>query len=280
MKRKRGLFIALVIGTAVMACALPGQPAASPPPPTPDTRLERMVAETVDAALLMTQQAAPTPTKIPPTPTLTATPAPTATLSAESVLDQNDDGAYSFIDLPGKYQATIPAQWVAMRVNAPEIELIRQMPEAAEPAIQRSLAAIEVQDPNVFRLFLLDVAEERYADGFVTNVNFVWDRQMEVSLADDTDLQGLAATLPASLENSEVTETELNATPNEIPYGVIMTKTPALTQEGEQIVVIQKLVFFDLPAGTLTITLSTTEDWLETVEPSFDEIIESFILLG
>ena len=102
---------------------------------------------------------------------------------------------------------------------------------------------------------------------------------MEVSFADDTDLKTLAASLPASLKDSEVTGTELKATKNETPYGVITTRTPSTTQDGTNIVIFQTLTFFDLPVGTLSITLSTTETWQETVEPSFDAILESFIVL-
>jgi hypothetical protein len=41
----------------------------------------------------------------------------------------------------------------------------------------------------------------------------------------------------------------------------------------------QTLTFFDLSVGTLNITLTTTETWQKTVEPSFDAILESFIRL-
>lgn len=282
MKQNRGYSTLVLLGIAILACAMPGLPIASSSP-TPDTRLERMVAETVSAALLLTQQAVPFATEVPsatPAPTATNTPIPAVpTQSAESVLDKNTDGTSSFIDLGGKYQITIPMQWLALRINAPEYDQAGLLPEASIPAIQRSLSTIKNQDPNVFRLFMLDIAEEHLDSGFVTNINLVWDRQMEISLITDTDLKALAETLPGSLKDAEVTGTELKATKNEIPYGVIMAKTPALTQEGVQIVVIQKLVFLDLPIGTLSITLSTTEKWQTTVEPSFDEIIESFILL-
>lgn len=238
-----------------------------------------MVAETVSAALLLTQQAIPTVTEIPPTPSATLTPAPTATPSAESVLNENADGTNGFIDLLGKYQITIPMPWLVFRINAPDYDNALALPEASNPAIQRSLVTAKGQDPNVVRLFMFDIAEEHIDGGFVTNINLVWDQQMEVSLANDSDLKGLAAALPASLKDSEVTATELKSTKSQIPFGVIMTKTPALTQDGAQVVVIQKLVLFDLPVGTLTVTLSTTETWQSTVEPSFDEIIESFIVL-
>lgn len=284
MKHHRGVLTAVVLGLTALACAVPGLNPAAPIPPTPDTRLERMVAETVTAALVFTQQAAPSATDVPsatPVPTITNTPvvAATPTQSAESVLDKNTDGTSSFIDLNGKYQMTIPMQWLALRINAPEYDIVLTLPETSDPAIQRSLTTIKNQDPNVFRLFMLDIAEEHIDSGFVTNVNLVWDQQMEVSLANDADLKGIAATLPTSLQGAEVTSMGLNMTKNETPYGVITARTPAFTQDGAEIVVIQKLIFFDLPTGTLNVTLSTTEKWQSTVEPSFDGFIESFIVL-
>jgi len=284
MKQHRGILTTIILGMTALACVVPGLQPASAIPPTPDTRLERMVAETVSAALVLTQQAAPTATEVPsatPVPTITNTPviAASPTQSAESVLDKNTDGTSSFVDLNGKYQMTVPMQWLAVRINAPEYEIVLASPDTADPAIQRSLTTIKNQDPNVFRLFMLDVAPEHIDGGFVTNVNLVWDQQMEVSLADDTDIKGIAATLPTTLQGAEVTSMGLNLTGNETPYGVITARTPAFTQDGSAIVVIQKLVFFDLPVGTLTITLSTTEKWQSTVEPSFDEFVESFIVL-
>ena len=65
MKQHRGVFIAVLLGMTALACAIPGLPPASSIPPTPDTRLEQMVAETVSAALVLTQQAVPTPTEVP-----------------------------------------------------------------------------------------------------------------------------------------------------------------------------------------------------------------------
>lgn len=282
MKQHRGVLTAIILGMTALACVVPGLQPASSPPPTPDTRLERMVAETVSAALVLTQQAAPTETEAPsatPEPTATAVIAATPTQSAESMLDKNTDGTSTFIDLTGKYQLTIPMQWLAVRINAPEYDIALQLPETADPAIQRSLTTIQQQDPNVFRLFLLDIAEEHVDGGFVTNINLVWDQQMEVSLDTDSDIKGIAATLPASLQGAEITNVALNLTENETPYGAITARTPARTQEGAEIVIIQKLIFFNLPVGTLTVTLSTTETWRETVEPSFDEFVESFIVL-
>ncbi|GAB1472217.1 hypothetical protein MASR2M66_30950 [Chloroflexota bacterium] len=283
MKQKRGFPTLVAFALTLLACAVPGLPFGSAPAPTaittPDTRLEVMVAETVSAAITMTQAALPTATKAAPTPRPTATAAATATLSAESMLDYNSDGTKTFIDLPGKYQLTVPMQWLAVRINSPEYDAALGSPEAANPSIQHSLSLIKEQDSNVFRLFMLDTNEEHMSDGFVSNINLVWDSQMEASFENDSDLKSLVEALPASLKNSEVLGSSLQSTANNTPYGIITIKTPTTAQDGTDVVIFQKLVFFDLPTGTLTMTLSTTETWQATVEPSFDETLNSFIVL-
>ena len=283
MKQTRGLTALLVLVTTALACAVPGLPSgqeAPLPPPTPDTRLEIMVAETVSAALAQTQQSAPAATAdIPPT----STPAPTATSTPEadtsgSSLSKNNDGSVTFTDQLGKYQVTVPMAWLAMRANEQEFLDAWLLPEASNPDIQRSLGTIQSQDPNLFRLFALDINEEHIDGGFVSNINLLWDKQEEITFADDVRLKELAATLPESIQGTEVLSTEISATKNDIPYGIITSRLPATTQDGTNITIRQILVFFDLPVGTLSITLSTTDTWLETVQPSFDAISESFVI--
>lgn len=282
MKRSNGVFAALLLLTTTLACALPTlQQPASSPLPTPDTRLDTMVAEMVSTALAETQQVVPVVTSIPPTstPRSTVTAAPTATTSAESTLDKNEDGSSTFVDLLGKYQLTTPANWLALRINAPEYLQAGLSPEAANPAIQRSLDAMKNLDPKIFRLFVLDTNEDQMDGGFVTNINLVWDQQTELSFANDTDLKSLAASLPNSVKGATVQSTELKSTKSGIPFGVITATTPILTQDGANVVMFQELVYFDLPVGTLSITLSTTDKLQATIGPLFDDMIESFTLM-
>ncbi|MBL8061572.1 MAG: hypothetical protein JNK32_01015 [Anaerolineales bacterium] len=287
MRKNSGSIFSIVMLLTTLACILPATQSASAPPPTPDTRLEIMIAETVSAALTQTQQAPPaiviegtTEEAIPPTPMPTNTEvAAVATPSAESVLNFNEDDSRTFIDLLGKYQVTVPSEWLTGRINAPEFDTISLLPQASNPAIQRSLGVIKTQDPNIFRLFALDANEDHIDGGFVTNVTVLWDRQLETSALDQEEIKAIAGRLANSLGDSEVLATEIHATKSGIPYGLIATRTSAITQDGASITVRQNLIFFDTPVGTLNITLSTTEKWLDTIEPSFDEIIESFGLL-
>lgn len=280
MKRRHGVFIALLILTTALACAVPAIPTASQlPPPTPDTRLGTMVAETVSAALALTQQAVPTPT-IPPTPT----PQPTATATPEllessgSDLQVEEDDRAIFTDERAGYRIEIPSTWLALRINQQEYLDAWLMPEASNPAIQRFLGDMQNQDSTRFRLFLLDPNEEHIDGGFVTNANLLWNDQQEISLADETNLTEIADALPTSMPGVEVMTVETVTLANDVVVGVITTRLPATTLDDVEVVIFQKQIFINLPTGMLTITLSTTETWRETAEPLFDEMIESFSL--
>ncbi|MBI3153430.1 MAG: hypothetical protein HYZ21_14960 [Chloroflexi bacterium] len=275
MNMRRALFTALILLTTILACAVPGLPAASQPAPTPDTRLDMMVAETVSAALAQTQQAVPTPTAPP-----TSTPEPTATPTPEedssgSALTKADDGYTLFADFNAGYEISVPTGWLAVRINQQEYLDAWLLPELTNPALQRSLSSIENLNPDELRLFALDIQEGHAETGFVTNINFLWNEQDDMSLEDDTDLKEIAATLPVALPGLELLSTEISATSNGIPIGMITSKTPATTLEGVGIVIFQKQVFVKVRVGTLSITLSTTEELRDTILPTFDAMVES-----
>jgi hypothetical protein len=274
MKKNRWVFALILLTT--LACVVPGLSTDAPQPlPTPDTRLENMVALTVSAALEMTQQAQLTPT---PIPTQTAEPTSTSTPEADSAgssLTENDDGSFTFIDELGKYQITVPQELLALRINQQEFLDAWLLPVASNPTVQSQLNLIQKQDPNVFRLFAFDFNEKYIDGGFVTNVNFLWDGE-ELSLEDETGITDVANSYTDQLPNSKVLTTELITLENGIRAGIITSNMPAVTLDGANIVVYQKQVFLDLSTGTLIITLSTTETWQENFEPLFDNMLTSF----
>lgn len=282
MTTRRALFAALVLLMTVLACVVPGLPAASQPAPTPDTRLYTMVAETVSAALEQTQQAVPTPTIIPTftsTPRPTTTPSPTPNVDdSGSSLNKQEDGTAKFIDERGKYEISISQGWLPVRINQQEYLDAWLLPELTNPAMQRSLSSIEKLNPDELRLFALDTQEGHAEVGFITNINLYWDQKNEMSLENDEGLKAEAAALPKSMAGLEVTETKLTTTASGIPIGVITSKTPVTTVDGVKLELFQKQVFTKVDTGILVITLSTTEELKQTVLPQFDAMIESFAL--
>lgn len=281
MNTRRALFAALILLTTILACVVPGLPAASQPAPTADTRLEIMVAETVSAALEQTQQAASAPT-LPPlsTPTFAPTPAPTASPTSDaddsgSTINRLEDGTAQFIDLRAGYEISMPAGWLPIRINSQEYLDAWLLPELANPSMQRSLSSIGNMNPDELRLFVLDIQEGHAEIDFVTNVNVYWDQTNEMSLENDEDLKTEAAALPKALADLEVLSSELSETTRGIPVGVITSKAPITTLDGVAVELFQKQVFVKTDVGTLIITLSTTEELKQVVLPQFDAMIET-----
>lgn len=276
MKKNRW-FVALILLTT-LACVVPGLSTDSPQTnPTPDTRLEDMIALTVSAALEQTQQAQPTPTQVP-TQTLvpTATSTPEADSSGSS-LTENENGSFLFIDERGQYQITIPGELVPMRINQQEFLDAWLLPAASNPAIQTQLGFVQQQDPEHFRLFMFDFNEEHIDGGFVTNINFLWDPA--VNLSTEEKLLEAANEYLEIFPGAEILETKTAVLQNQTPVGLVKFKNRVTTLEGAEINAIQKQAFLLLPEGILAITLSTAESQIEFIEPLFDEMLETFNLV-
>ena len=222
MKIRREIFALLTLTTGVLACALPGTSTGSPIPPTPDNRLENMVAQTVSAAIEMTANAVPeatsTPTEIPPTPTLQAlSEVPGSTLTVDP------DGTTLFVDGNAGYQVRFPAGWLAVRVNEQEYYDAWTLPEAADPQIQSVLQAIQKLDPVVFRVSVLDIQENHISNEIVTNINLAWEQGEKISFETDADLQTIADSM-STLQSTTILSVETATLPNGEPFGLIKTE--------------------------------------------------------
>ena len=165
MNKNRTFFISLIFLVTITACVLPGLSSTPPTPifaPTVDTGLiETRVAGTVSAAIAQTEQAQPTatatfPATPPPTPTPASTETPTPQANpSQSTLTQQADGSTLFADERAGYEITIPAEWLAVRVDGQEYQDAFSLEEAANANIQQSLLSIQDEDPNIFRLLAI-----------------------------------------------------------------------------------------------------------------------------
>lgn len=271
MNTRRALFAALALLTTVLACAVPGLPSASQPMPTPDTRLEIIVAETVSAALAQTQQAAPTPTA-PPTPTFMPTVSPTPeTVLPGSTLAAQEDGSTFFADERAGYEITVPAGWLAVGVNKQEfLDAFSLAPE-----IQNFLLSIQNRDPNTFRLFAIDTLDGHFQDGFFTNINFIWDEQNTALLRNEDGLKAGIAQLAGAAPEPEILSTTPATTSSGISVVFIESKYTMKNSSTMDIVIFQKQVIFNARTGTIAVTLSTVEGLKDTVFSVFDAMLET-----
>jgi hypothetical protein len=166
-----------------------------------------------------------------------------------------------------------------VRVNEQEFLDAWNLAETSDPAIQRSLSTIQNQDPEQYRLFALDTQDGHIQSGFVTNMNFLWDKQTEMSFEDSTDLDTVAASLPDTIPGLEILSIETSTNTNGVPFGALTSKWPGKTNDGLDVIIHQKQVFLGVKTGTMVITLSTTEGLNDTVLPAFDAMIETIELL-
>lgn len=279
MKKQRGLFATLILLTATLACVIPGTQTASTIPPTPDTRLGTMVAETVSAAVELTALAAPTETP-PPTATLEPTVTPTPEISgAGSTLTAQDDGSTLFVDERAGYQLRVPTGWLAVRVNEQEYYDAFQLSVLANERLTAALQSIQNLDPATFRLFVLDIDEEHIQNDIVTNVNLVWDPQTTISFDTEDDLQSLADELPATVQGLTVTSVNIIVPISGVPYGEIQSEISGLNTAGVPVRLYQKMAVFKLKTGTLVVTFTTEGGFTETTLPLFDGMLESLSIV-
>lgn len=281
MKKRHGLFLPLLILTAALACVLPGQSPASFPPPTPDTRLGTMVAETVSAALELTRQAAPTqppPPDSEPAPEATATPTPVADTSGSSIA-KRDDGTTLFTDARAGYEITVPAGWLAVRINQPEYFDAWLLPELSDPSLQRSFNSIQDKDPDTARLFVFDIREGHIRNEVVTNVNLIWDQEAQISFENEDDLQAIAAELPASVEGLTVYAVEIVPVPDGTARGEIQSEIEGLNASGQAATLYQKMFLFNLKAGMLVITFTTEIEVPEATLSMLEGMITSLSIV-
>jgi hypothetical protein len=286
MNNKRTFFIALMFLATITACVVPGLPTATPPvfAPTVDTgSIETMVAGTVSAAITQTAQAQPTATPtsadtatVSPTPVPTETPTPQVSPS-QSMLVSQEDGSLLFVDERAGYEIKLPIGWLAVRVNEQEYLNAFSLEDYADENIQQTLLSVQEEDPNTFRLLVIDTTGGHIQNDFVTDARFVLDETKTISLSSDADLQAIAQEIPASATafRFEVTSVNIITPASGIPFGVIEAKSSFENTAGADVTIYQKQVFFNLKSGTQSIIFTTVTDLKETTLPAFDTMLET-----
>jgi len=272
-------FAASLLVLTMLACALPGQTTASTPAPTFDSaRLDTMIAKTVTAAIAQTQQAEPTATQAPiNTPVPTETPSPTLVVSGSS-LTQQSDGTTLFADSEGGYQLSVAPGWLPVRINEQEYYDAYTLEAAADTAVQDALMSIQKMNPNDFRLFVYDLQDGHLQNGFLTNINLIWDRTGTISLENEDGIKELAAILPNSMPNLVVQSSSIATNANDVKTGTILSEIPTKAANGTDITIIQKQVFINLETGVLVITFTTDKALQDATMPFFDTLVESIKL--
>lgn len=260
-----GIFLLFVLAS----CSLSGQPDAPQSAGTPDPTEVSMV-ETAQAMLELTEQigkAAPTAI-----PTETLTPTPQVSLSGTGLVFREDQTA-EFTDHKAGIRLTIPAGWLAVRINEDEYYKAFTLPIVLEnqPIFNR-LNQIQTHDVNFFRLDAIDTRPGHIVNGLISDISVIFQEG-------DT----------RALEEWRRVESQQKS-----PYAGFkyISSTYQETADGTRVLVIERSwdwtssgsvyyrgIFFSLPTGTVVLDLQTSMDFKETVLPDFEQVMNSLTLL-
>jgi hypothetical protein len=276
MNKRRPLIFAVSLLLTTLACAIPGQQAASVPTPTVDAALlDAIVAETVSAVL---QQTALAPTAVPAaTATPPATPSATSTPLQQSSITIQADGTTFFADEKAGFNLTIPPGWLGVRIDQIEYYDAFSLPQAADPLVQTALMDINDMDPQRNRLFIFDLQDGHLQSGFINNVEVVWGTA-PLSLKTDDEIEVLAASLPFAVPGLVVQSFSVTETASNIQIGIIVSEIDSQKEDGTELVLFQKHVFINVKSGKVVLIFTTEQGIKDATLPFFDSMIESIQL--
>lgn len=267
---KRIRVVGLLLLFVLASCSVSGQTTSLQPGHAPDPTEVSMV-ETAQALLRQTEQLQQrTPTSIP---TETHTPTPQVSLSGTTLIFLEDQ-ASGFIDHKAGIQLTIPAGWLAVRVNEEEYYKAFASPLVLEnPPIFNRLNQIQTHDVNFFRLDAIDTRPGHIVNGLISDISVIFQEG-------DT----------RTLEEWRRVESRQKS-----PYAGFkyISSTYQETADGTRVLAIERSwdwtsggsvyyrgVFFSLPTGTVVLDFQTNMDFRETVLPDFEQVVNSLTLLA
>lgn len=271
----------LVLGLT-LACVTPGLPAQAPINTLDPNSLSTVIAETAAALASQTAQAIPVANTQPPPPTETTAPTETVTTTPQvstegTSLSKQIDGSYIFSDYPGGYSVTVPAGWLALRLNESEFVNAWGLPEAANPQVQRALTQMQSSDPKVLRLYGLDTLSDHLRFNFVTNFGIIWDRGNSKTLQQNVD--DVKRALPKSILQMNVTTATVGATSTQIPMGIIEGTAKLKGNSSQTLNIYEKQLMLHAKSGILIFTIATVLELKDAMTPGFNSMVDGIRML-
>ena len=258
------LCLGFVILLVLAACKQQPAPITNPP------AVETSLASTARALAKQTEAA--NPITVTPSPTSTTTPTSTPRISTSGTsLEVREDESTAFTDHKLGFQLTIPAGWLAIRLNEDEYYKAFTVAEvAANPVIVDFLSKVQTQDSNQVRMFAIDLRGEA---GSISGITIVLQPETIQSM-DDWVVARIAR------GNKKPGYVLVSSGYQEIPAGVraLVREEQWNSTSGGKIYT--KTIAIVLPEGILTIDLETALEKKDTLLPEFDQVVDSLLLLN
>ena len=255
---------ALLLLFVLSSCRTPPPGGIVTPNPT-----EISMVETAQVLLRQTEQIGGiSPTVIPPR---ALTPTPQVSYSGTSLMVQEDQTT-EFIDYKAGIKLTLPAGWLAVRINEDEYyKAFATNVVLDDSDIYKRLNQIQTYDVNFFRLDVIDIRPGHVVRGMISDISVIFQ---------ENDYRTLEEW--AKAEKQQIS-----------PYSgyKFLSSKYQETTDGTRVLVIEeswdhpggtlynRCVFLSLPTGTLVLDLQTNIEFKDTVLPDFEQVVNSLALL-
>jgi hypothetical protein len=276
MKRKHFTLYLTSLGVLllVVACVTtPAVPAQQAPPTTDPNALSTMVADIAGKYMTQTAEAAPSASLPTEMPGSAATETPVASQSGTS-LSKLEDGTTQFIDNVAGIQLTVPAGWIAVRLNEPEYTQVWEL-TAGDPVLQHALEGVQNLDPNQYRLIAFNTQADYVYQGQGSQINvlFFQDDARTLEQIAEEEKQ------PQVFTNYQLILSEFQVRPDTHQLFVIEEQWQETSSTNAPVTVYNKGVFFKVSSGTVVVELSVAFDIKHEVVPAFDQMVEQLSFL-
>jgi hypothetical protein len=269
---KPALLYSILIGSFLLTM-MTGCGRSAPAPVVNPPGVETSLASTARALAKQTEAANPFTATPSPTATVTLTPTPKISLNGMS-LAAREDKSTLFTDHKLGYQLTIPQDWMPVRINEEEYyKAFAQDFVLENPVISNFLTHLEKQDPDHFRLSLLDMQPEHIDAKLVTVITVILQAEDGRTLEDWAKTQSARA---STMEGYQFISSQFAETSSGERVLVREEKWDSATI-GKRF---SRRIFFALPAGILAVDLETDFESKDTAIPEFEQIVNSLTFLN
>jgi hypothetical protein len=189
-------------------------------------------------------------------------------------LAAKEDKSTVFTDHKLGYQLTIPLGWMPIRINEEEYyKAFAQDFVLENPVISNFLTNLEKQDPDHFRLSLLDMQPEHIDARLVTVITVILQAEDGRTLDDWAKIKSARA---STMEGYQFISSQFAETSSGERVLVREEKWNSATI-GKRF---SRRIFFALPAGILAVDLETDFESKDTAIPEFEQIVNSMVFLN
>ena len=233
-----------------------------------------MVAQAAGALMTQTAEAAPAMSSpIPIEPPATETPAPTPTATpvtsvSGTSLTQLEDGSTQFIDNVAGVRLSIPAGWVAVRLNEAEYFQVWSL-TVDDPVLQYALAGIQNLDPTQYRLHAFNTQPDYVYEGQGTQISFKFvmgDARTLEQVAEDEKQ-------PKVFPEYALISSEFQVRPDNLQLFSIQEQWQGISSTNTPLTLYYKGFSFKVSSGTVTVELTMPFNINYEVVPAFDQMI-------